>query len=99
MFRLLHSALMVLSFLPQLACWGAKLWWEAGKVPAALFEGWDNFFTTLSLAGVYPWLGLLVTTCYAALVLRQAKAAVAGALVLIASFLLMACGITLVGYN
>jgi hypothetical protein len=98
-FRLLHSALIVLSFFPQLASWGAKLWWEAGKVPAARFEAWDNYFTGLSLDGFYPWLGLLVTTFYAALVLRQAKAAVLGAFALVASFILMSSGITLLGYE
>ena len=98
-FDYLHGALVVLSFLPQLASWCALRWWEAGKVPKAQFAAWDNFFTTWSVSGLYPWLGLLVTTMYAAVVLRKAKAAVLGVFVLVASFILMALGITLVGYD
>jgi hypothetical protein len=98
-FDYLHKTLALLAFLPQLASWFALRWWEAGKVPKAHFQAWDTFFTTWNQSGIYPWLGLLATTLYAALVLRKAKDAVLGVFVLVASFILMSLGISLVGYD
>lgn len=98
-FELLHRFVLVLSLVPNLASWGAKWWWEAGQVPAASFKAWDGFFSSLSLFAFCPMLWLCGTTLYAALVLRQAKPTVVGALVLIASFVLGALGMLTVGYD
>jgi hypothetical protein len=99
-FRYLHGAFLVLTLFPQLAGWGAKLWWEAGKVPEVRFEAWQFFFASLSGCSIqYFWSGLCVSTLYAAVVLRQAPAAVVGAFVLVASFFFLALGIGMVGFD
>jgi hypothetical protein len=99
-FRYVHGAFLALALFPQLAGWVAKLWWEAGNVPEVRFDAWQFFFAKMSSCSIqYFWPALCVSTLCAAVVLRQAPAAVVGACVLVASFFFLALGMGMVGYD